>query len=309
MGFLWEAHLRRWPVRLVLCFTTDETFVLSADCWFVMPLYVPSPLRAVMVFLLQGYGTATGSTAASQTAPPYLTSASPPTLMLTCKSKRPGWPSVSLMGMFPFIQIRAVSECERGGQVWCFVTFLSSVIIISVVEAILLLTLIFLRTRILIAIALIQESSKWVAVSLSAAVTVKQTFVVTLALSETGCWCNQTNFRLTSCVFYHSTERSVTWCPLCSTLWSPLFSCWCVLPTGVPLLCILPFDPCVSVYCTLCCARFRSAVISTVQGVVLPKHTFVDTWPLRESPSTESWLWIPKATVRVSMALWPATPW
>lgn len=28
MGFLWEAHLRRWPVRLVLCFTTDETLRL-----------------------------------------------------------------------------------------------------------------------------------------------------------------------------------------------------------------------------------------------------------------------------------------
>lgn len=44
---------------------------------------------------------------------------------------------------------------------------LSSVIIISVVEAILLLTLIFLRTRILIAIALIQESSKSVFMSFS----------------------------------------------------------------------------------------------------------------------------------------------
>lgn len=43
----------------------------------------------------------------------------------------------------------------------------SSVIIISVVEAILLLTLIFLRTRILIAIALIQESSKSVVMSFS----------------------------------------------------------------------------------------------------------------------------------------------
>lgn len=38
--------------------------------------------------------------------------------------------------------------------------FSSSVIIISVVEGIILLTIIFLRTRILIAIALIQESSK-----------------------------------------------------------------------------------------------------------------------------------------------------
>lgn len=38
-------------------------------------------------------------------------------------------------------------------------------IILSVVEAILLLTLIFLRNRIRIAIALIQESSKWVIVA------------------------------------------------------------------------------------------------------------------------------------------------
>lgn len=35
-----------------------------------------------------------------------------------------------------------------------------SVIIVSVIEGIILLTLIFLRTRILIAIALIKESSK-----------------------------------------------------------------------------------------------------------------------------------------------------
>lgn len=111
---------------------------------------------------------------------------------------------------------------------------------------------------------------------------------------------------LTSCVFY--TELSVTWCPLCSTLWSPLFSCWCVLPTGAPLLCILPFDPRMSAYCTLCRVRFHSVLISTVQDVVLPKHTFVDTWPLQETPSTESWLWIPKATVRVSTAQRPATP-
>lgn len=43
---------------------------------------------------------------------------------------------------------------------------------------------------------------------------------------------------LMMCVFIF-TGLSVTWCPLCCTLSSPLFSWWCVLLTGVPLLCIL----------------------------------------------------------------------
>lgn len=55
------------------------------------------------------------------------------------------------------------------GYIWfvgIFIWFpVSSVIILSVVEAILLLTLIFLRTRIRIAIALIQESSKSVIIT------------------------------------------------------------------------------------------------------------------------------------------------
>lgn len=61
------------------------------------------------------------------------------------------------------VSVRSDERCIRvwgACMMFCHMTFLSSVIIISVVEAILLLTLIFLRTRILIAIALIQESSK-----------------------------------------------------------------------------------------------------------------------------------------------------
>lgn len=141
---------------------------------------------------------------------------------------------------------------------------LSSVIIISVVEAIILLTLIFLRTRILIAIALIQESSKWVMTPFS------KTLFSVYYFYWTG---------------LHSTEQSVTWCPLCCTLWSPLCSWWCVLLIGVPLLCILSFylrmRVCCMFLCRLlrtpctvcrCCsnlprAQFYSLVTSTVQSL------------------------------------------
>uniref|UniRef100_A0A7N6AFQ9 Choline transporter-like protein n=1 Tax=Anabas testudineus TaxID=64144 RepID=A0A7N6AFQ9_ANATE len=59
-------------------------------------------------------------------------------------------------------------------------TWLAFLIIISVVEAILLLTIIFLRTRILIAIALIQESSKAIGHMMSALVYPLVTFVLLL---------------------------------------------------------------------------------------------------------------------------------
>lgn len=39
-------------------------------------------------------------------------------------------------------------------------------------------------------------------------------------------------------VCWYSAELSATWCPLCCTLWSPLFSWWCVWLTGELLLCI-----------------------------------------------------------------------
>uniref|UniRef100_A0A3Q3X242 Choline transporter-like protein n=1 Tax=Mola mola TaxID=94237 RepID=A0A3Q3X242_MOLML len=57
-------------------------------------------------------------------------------------------------------------------------TWLAFLIIISVVEAILLLTLIFLRTRILIAIALIQESSKAISHMMSSLLYPLLTFVL-----------------------------------------------------------------------------------------------------------------------------------
>ncbi|XP_030596429.1 choline transporter-like protein 4 isoform X1 [Archocentrus centrarchus] len=57
-------------------------------------------------------------------------------------------------------------------------TWLTFLIIISIVEAILLLTLIFLRTRILIAIALIQESSKAISHMMSALLYPVVTFVL-----------------------------------------------------------------------------------------------------------------------------------
>ncbi|KAF1381807.1 hypothetical protein PFLUV_G00157830 [Perca fluviatilis] len=59
-------------------------------------------------------------------------------------------------------------------------TWLAFLIIISVVEAILLLTLIFLRTRILIAIALIQESSKAISHMMSTLLYPVVTFVLLL---------------------------------------------------------------------------------------------------------------------------------
>ncbi|TDH05305.1 hypothetical protein EPR50_G00141910 [Perca flavescens] len=59
-------------------------------------------------------------------------------------------------------------------------TWLAFLIIISVVEAILLLTLIFLRTRILIAIALIQESSKAISHMMSTLLYPLVTFVLLL---------------------------------------------------------------------------------------------------------------------------------
>uniref|UniRef100_A0A672I158 Choline transporter-like protein n=1 Tax=Salarias fasciatus TaxID=181472 RepID=A0A672I158_SALFA len=59
-------------------------------------------------------------------------------------------------------------------------TWLAILIIISVVEAILLLTLIFLRTRILIAIALIQEASKTISYMMSALAFPLITFVLLL---------------------------------------------------------------------------------------------------------------------------------
>ncbi|KAM9838232.1 choline transporter-like protein 4 [Aulostomus maculatus] len=59
-------------------------------------------------------------------------------------------------------------------------TWLAFLIIISVVEAILLLTLIFLRTRILIAIALIQESSKAIGHMMSSLLYPLLTFVLLL---------------------------------------------------------------------------------------------------------------------------------
>lgn len=72
----------------------------GAVCLFVMTLYILCSLWVVAVFLLQGYGTATGSMiTTSKPLLPYLTLVSPPTSMFTCKSKRPGWPSVSLMEM------------------------------------------------------------------------------------------------------------------------------------------------------------------------------------------------------------------
>uniref|UniRef100_A0A7N9APK3 Choline transporter-like protein n=1 Tax=Mastacembelus armatus TaxID=205130 RepID=A0A7N9APK3_9TELE len=61
-----------------------------------------------------------------------------------------------------------------------FVPSCSSVIIISVVEVIILLTVIFLRTRILIAIALIQESSKAIGHMMSALLYPLVTFVLLL---------------------------------------------------------------------------------------------------------------------------------
>ncbi|XP_069032951.1 choline transporter-like protein 4 [Embiotoca jacksoni] len=59
-------------------------------------------------------------------------------------------------------------------------TWLAFLIIISVIEAILILTLIFLRTRILIAIALIQESSKAISHMMSAILYPMVTFVLLL---------------------------------------------------------------------------------------------------------------------------------
>ncbi|KAM6899932.1 choline transporter-like protein 4 [Xenentodon cancila] len=59
-------------------------------------------------------------------------------------------------------------------------TWLAFLIIISVVEAIILLTIIFLRTRILIAIALIQESSKAISHMMSALLYPLVTFVLLL---------------------------------------------------------------------------------------------------------------------------------
>lgn len=114
----------------------------------------------------------------------------------------------------------------------------AAVIIISVAEAIILLTVIFLRNRILIAIALIQESSKWV----------KTLFCKTFfKFNDTGyllenqdvCRVRELTVFIYVCVCVYSTEQSVTWCPLFCTLWSPLFFCWCVLLIGAPLPCIL----------------------------------------------------------------------
>lgn len=148
------------------------------------------PLTCFTVFL-QEFGTATGNmTTTRNSLRPYPRLASPPTSMFTCRPKRRGWPSVSVLeivgGYVLYIHwpIGISFDKKTTTKKWwgsigikknmCSVWNVKiwvlwvlwvmcppfSVIIISVVEAILLLTLIFLRTRILIAIALIQESSK-----------------------------------------------------------------------------------------------------------------------------------------------------
>lgn len=104
---------------------------------------------------LQGSGTATGSTTSTELrAPKSPMWGSPQTLRFTCRFKKRGWLSVSLSFFFSSVL------SNKNGRKKSFLCF--SVIMVSVGEAIILLTLIFLRTRILIAIALIQESSKWV---------------------------------------------------------------------------------------------------------------------------------------------------
>lgn len=101
--------------------------------------------------------------------------------------------------------------------------------------------------------------------------------------------CSVSSEKLT--VSLSSAEPSVTWCPRCSTLWSPLFSCWSVLPTGAPLLCILWFN--------------RAQRLSFVRSreSVLTELTCADIWPLQEGRSTKWWLLIPRpAAVRASTA-------
>lgn len=84
----------------------------------------------------------------------------------------------------------------------------TSVILVSVGEAIILLTVIFLRTRILIAIALIQESSKSVTSESTSSIQAKFGCLGLVQFLETRCQCWSTNVRLCVCVGIPQGDRS-----------------------------------------------------------------------------------------------------
>lgn len=73
-------------------------------------------LSSELLFVLQGFGTATGSMKTTgRTLPPYLKLVLPPTSRFTCKFKRPGWPSVSLITMlFIFFEPPSCSPSQCG---------------------------------------------------------------------------------------------------------------------------------------------------------------------------------------------------
>uniref|UniRef100_A0A8C9Z9D8 Choline transporter-like protein n=1 Tax=Sander lucioperca TaxID=283035 RepID=A0A8C9Z9D8_SANLU len=89
-------------------------------------------------------------------------------------------------------------------------TWLAFLIIISVVEAILLLTLIFLRTRILIAIALIQESSKAISHMMSSLLYPLVTFVLLLVC--VAYWGATALYPLILCVYMFGCMLLITPC-------------------------------------------------------------------------------------------------
>lgn len=116
-------------------------------------------------FPVQEYFTATWNTldCVVRLAPtsPWWTLASRQISVCTCICGRPGWPSVSpscplLSPVTPGWEWRAQADGRLGHPLP------PTVIILSILEVIIILLLIFLRKRILIAIALIKEASRWV---------------------------------------------------------------------------------------------------------------------------------------------------
>lgn len=90
---------------------------------------------------------------------PWWTSAFRQTSVCTCTCGRPGWPSVSPSS--PFLpQVRPGKEWRAQAADRLRHSLLLAVIILSIIEVIIVLLLIFLRKRILIAIALIKEASR-----------------------------------------------------------------------------------------------------------------------------------------------------
>uniref|UniRef100_A0A669E9W1 Choline transporter-like protein n=1 Tax=Oreochromis niloticus TaxID=8128 RepID=A0A669E9W1_ORENI len=92
-------------------------------------------------------------------------------------------------------------------------TWLAFLIILCIVEGILLLTLIFLRTRILIAIALIQESSKAISYMMSALLYPVVTFVLLLLANA----CTTISYAITSTFLFSSQNFTSSDYPDCTS--------------------------------------------------------------------------------------------